>query len=133
MATSGQVVGPWTLHERLGHGGNATVWVATRRGSDEPVAVKIVNTTKVMKEPYQRFVREISFLQEHQSMPGVLPLIDAYLPDHPTKDDPPWLAMPIAVPISVALDGRPLPDVVAAIADRDHVSGTARGLRCSAS
>jgi serine/threonine protein kinase len=111
----GQTVGPWTLQDPLGRGGNATVWVATRPEL-EPVALKLINTTKVEKEPYQRFVREIGFLREHQAVPGVLPLLDAHLPDQPSKADPPWLAMPVAVPIARALDGQPLPDIVAAVA-----------------
>jgi serine/threonine protein kinase len=112
----GQTVGPWTLHETLGRGGNATVWKATRSKPEAPVALKLINTTKVEKEPYQRFVREIGFLREHQAVPGVLPLLGAHLPELPTRADPPWLAMPIAVPIATALEGKPLADVVAAMA-----------------
>lgn len=112
----GATVGPWTLHERMGRGGNATVWRATRQGSASPVALKLITTTKVEKEPYRRFIREIEFLRQHQAIAGVLPLLDAHLPDEPSKADPPWLAMPIAVPISNALDGKPLADVVAAVA-----------------
>jgi len=99
----------------LGRGGNATVWRATGSDADVPVALKLINTTKVEREPYQRFVREIGFLREHQDVPGVLPLLDAHLPEQPSRTDPPWLAMPIAVPIVDALDGRRLSDVVAAV------------------
>ena len=113
---SRQAVGPWTLYERLGHGGNANVWRATRPGSETAVALKVINTTKVEREPYQRFVREIEFLRGHQDVPGLLPLLDAYLPDQPSKADQPWLAMPIATPIAGALEGRPLADVVTAVA-----------------
>jgi serine/threonine protein kinase len=113
---AGQTIAPWTLHETLGRGGNATVWKATRPELEKPVALKLINTTKVEKEPYQRFVREIGFLREHPEVSGVLPLLDAHLPDQPTRADPPWLAMPIAVPIATALDGKPLADVVAAMA-----------------
>jgi hypothetical protein len=111
-----QTVGPWTLGERLGRGGNATVWTGTRAGSTTAVALKLINTTKVEREPYQRFVREIEFLRDHQDIPGLLPLLDAYMPDQPDKTDQPWLAMPIATPIAQALEGRPLADVVAAAA-----------------
>jgi serine/threonine protein kinase len=90
--------------------------MATRPELEVPVALKLINTTKVEKEPYQRFVREIGFLREHQAVSGVLPLLDAHLPDQPSKADPPWLAMPIAVPISKALDGSPLTDIIAAVA-----------------
>ena len=109
-------VGPWTIHERLGYGGNAMVWKATRSSSQSMVALKVINTKKVEKEPYQRFVREIRFLQEHQSVPGLLPLLDAHLPSQPSSSDQPWLAMPIAAPISEALACRALGDVVDAMA-----------------
>jgi len=58
-----QAVGPWRLHERLGHGGNANAWRATRPGDGTAVALKVINTTKVERGPYQRFVREIEFLR----------------------------------------------------------------------
>ena len=111
-----QAVGPWTLGGRLGRGGNATVWTATRSGSTTAVALKLINTARVEREPYQRFVREIEFLLDHQDIAGLLPLIDAHLPGQPDKTDQPWLAMPIATPIAQALEGRPLADVVAAVA-----------------
>ncbi len=110
-----QRVGPWTLGEQLGRGGNASVFVATRDGSQTPVALKVINTTRVEREPYQRFVREIGFLREHQAVVGLLPLLDAHLPDKPSKTDRPWLAMPVATPIADALQGRPLADVVHAV------------------
>lgn len=117
------------LGEQLGRGGNASVFVAVRDGDDAPVALKVINTRKVEREPYQRFVREIRFLREHQDLAGLLHLVDAHLPDEPSKADQPWLAMPIATPVAEVLRGRPLADVVqatAAIADtlwrlqRDH-------------
>ena len=111
-----RTVGPWTLDERLGRGGNAEVWRATRSGSAMAVALKLINTTKVEREPYQRFVREIEFLRSYQNVLGLLPLLDAYLPDQPDKADQPWLAMPIATPIAKALEGKSLADVVAAVA-----------------
>lgn len=110
----GQRVGPWTLGDRLGRGGNATVWRATREGDASSVALKVINVTKVEREPYQRFVREIAFLREHQAVEGLLPVVDAYLPAEPTKHDAPWLAMPVATPISDALQSKPLSKVVAA-------------------
>jgi serine/threonine protein kinase len=110
-----RTVGPWTLGERLGSGGNAVVWRATRDGLDGEVALKVINATKADKEPYQRFVAEIQFLQSLGDSAGVLPLIDAYLPDEPSKDDRPWLAMPIATPITAALEGAELTTVVRAV------------------
>jgi hypothetical protein len=115
-ASHRQTVGPWVLHELLGRGGNASVWRATRPGDTAAVALKVINATKVEREPYQRFVREIDFLRGHQDVPGLLPLLESHLPDQPGKADQPWLAMPIATPIARALEGTPLANVVAAVA-----------------
>lgn len=116
MSGTPKRVGPWTLGEQLGRGGNATVWSATRPGDKKPVALKVVNVAKVEREPYQRFLREIDFLRKHQSVEGLLPIVDAHLPETPTKKDRPWLAMPIATPIDEALRDRPLDVVVQAVA-----------------
>ena len=124
-------VGPWTRLEELGRGGNATVWRATHAGGPE-VALKVINETKVQSESYQRFIREVDFFRRNGALPGVLPMLDSYLPSQPSKNDRAWLSMPIATPIDRALDGRPLADVVEAIAtiaetlarlQRDHAVG----------
>jgi len=112
----GQTVGPWTLHEHLGHGGNGNVWMATRAGAGTAVALKVLAVTKITHESYKRFVREVGFLRQHQGTAGLLPLLDSHLPDHPSKADRPWLAMPVATPIAQSLAGRPLTDVVEAVA-----------------
>jgi serine/threonine protein kinase len=114
MAES-RTIGPWTLIEELGRGGNAIVWRATRDGLDGDAALKVINATKADKEPYRRFVTEIEFLRSLGDTAGVLPLTDAYLPDAPSKDDRPWLAMPIATPIADALAGAELTTVVQAV------------------
>jgi serine/threonine protein kinase len=49
-------VGPWRLDERLGEGGNATVWEATRVTSEERCALKLIKATKANKEPYPQRV-----------------------------------------------------------------------------
>jgi serine/threonine protein kinase len=111
-----QPFGPWVPGEVLGHGGNATVWRATRAGAAAAVALKVLNVTKIGHESYKRFVREIGFLQDHQAMPGLLPLLDAHLPEEPTRANRAWLAMPIATPIAESLATKPLPTVVEAVA-----------------
>lgn len=103
-----RIVGPWTLIEKLGSGGNAVVWRATRDGLDGEVALKVINATKPDKEPYRRFVAEIEFLQSLGDTNGVLRLIDSFLPEEPSSENRPWLAMPIATPIADALAGAEL-------------------------
>lgn len=115
MAAAGDVIGPWTLESRLGEGGNAVVWRATH-DDGRAVALKLINARKAGREPYRRFVREIEFLKSLGSFPGVMPVLDSYLPAAPDARDRPWLAMPIATPIDGALEEEPLEVVVAALA-----------------
>jgi len=79
--TDSRTIGPWTLIEELGRGGNAVVWRATRDGLGGEAALKVINATNAHKEPYRRFVAEIEFLRSLGDTAGVLPLMDAYLPD----------------------------------------------------
>lgn len=116
MSVEPRLIGPWTLVEELGSGGNATVYRATSDRFSDPVALKVINTTKAAREPYRRFVREIEFLQKLEDESGVLPVLDAHLPEVPTKTDRPWLAMPIARTLSQALADEPLETVVTALA-----------------
>lgn len=103
----------WTLVEVLGRGGNAEVWRAT--GEGQTVALKMVNATKVEREPYRRFVQEVKFLRTLVDFPGVLPILDASLPDKPSKSNPAWLAMPIATPADQALVDADIDTVVDAV------------------
>lgn len=107
-------VGGWALRRALGHGGNADVYAAVRDGMAAELALKVLRATKVDKEPYQRFVREVGVLGSIGDFPGVLPLAEAHLPDEPSRRDPAWLAMPMATPIRVALTDAPLDVVVGA-------------------
>jgi serine/threonine protein kinase len=75
MVTTGDSIGPWTVQEKLGSGGNASVWRASHDGGDV-VALKVISTTKAQRESYRRFVQEIQFLQSIGDFPGVLPLLD---------------------------------------------------------
>ena len=66
--------------------------------------------------PYRRFQREIQTHQKIGSRPDVVPMIDWYLPDAPSRRDRAWMSMPIAQPVRQALSGRTLEEVVAAVA-----------------
>ena len=104
-------IGPWSVGRELGSGGNATVWAA-RDESGREVALKVLHSLNAAREPYRRFAREIGFLRALPDSDGILELIDAHLPERPRSDDPPWLAMPIATPITTALRDAPLERVV---------------------
>jgi hypothetical protein len=78
-------------------------------------AVNVLNSTKVGGEPYRRFLAEVGVLRRLTD-PGVLPLLDARLPDRLADSDPAWLAMPIATPLDEALADASLEKVVEACA-----------------
>jgi hypothetical protein len=49
------------------------------------VALKLINTTTAQHEPYRRFMQEVQFLQKLGDFPGVLPLLDAHLPEQSSR------------------------------------------------
>jgi serine/threonine protein kinase len=114
MSERDRPIGPWTIKGKLGEGGNAVVYAAERAGEPN-VALKVLSTTNVHREPYRRFVQEIATLTKLGEFPGILPLIDSRLPKLPSKNDPAWLAMPRANLITGALEGQSLETVVAAV------------------
>lgn len=108
-------IGPYRILGTLGAGGNATVYRAIRDGGGAEVALK-VRAGKRTAEPYRRFKQEIETLQRIGGFSGVLPVLDAQIPDSLSKDNPAWLAMPIARPIREVLTTAQLEQVVDAAA-----------------
>lgn len=99
--TQKDVIGPWTLLKRLGKGGHAYVWLA--RSADTVSAVKILRRQEGSSTAYRRFRTEVSTLEEHRDVDGVLPFERYNLPDEPSTDDPAWLSMPVATPVDKKL------------------------------
>jgi hypothetical protein len=87
----------WTLHRKLGAGGDAEVWVARR--DDDEVALKILKRNDKNSEPYKRLRQEVQALRALADVSGVLPLLDYSLPEQPDFRNPAWLAMPVATPL----------------------------------
>lgn len=112
-----RMIGPWIVGEELGRGGNAVVYQSTRPELPNAVALKVLTTTKAQKESYRRFVQEVEFLRSLPDEPGVLPLLDAHLPNRPSAKDRAWLAMPIATPIRQAVADQQLEVVVTAVGE----------------
>lgn len=110
----GKTFGAWRCEEELGSGGNGTVWRAVSVDDGSKVALKIINAKRPESEPYRRFIREITFLRDLGAFDGVLPVVDAGLPE-PDSGEQPWLAMPVATPIADALNDQPLETVVEAM------------------
>jgi hypothetical protein len=96
----GHSIGQWVLLQRLGRGGSGDVWEA-KDDKGTVAAVKILRNPK--GQAYVRFRSEVHFHRSHGFRPGVLPLLDASLPDLPSHDHPAWLAMPVAANVEEGL------------------------------
>ena len=91
----GERVGHWTLQRQIGKGGNGFVWLANDP-EGRMAAIKFLNSDHFGKQRETRFRDEIKFLTNETKRPGVLPLIECYVPDISTQEDGPWLATPVA-------------------------------------
>jgi hypothetical protein len=110
----GDQFGRWTLAAPIDtRGGNAWVYRGTAAG--ETAALKILRRTKPESEPYKRFRREIATVQRLGDRPGILPVLDARIPDALAKGERAWFAMPEATRIDHALREADLGTVVGAI------------------
>lgn len=111
----GERFSDWVLESELGAGGNAEVWRAVSPTGAE-AAFKILRQRNPHSEPYRRLHFEVEAMQRAKALTGVLPLLDYSLPAQPSRENPAWIATPIAVPIRNALDADPdLREIVEAI------------------
>ena len=102
MFDVGGVFDGWILEAKLGAGGNGDVWKAARPGQASQ-AIKMLRS--VAPETYERFKVETSTLEKLGRMPGIIPLLEKFVPDDKSKATP-WFAMPIAVPFEQYIQGR---------------------------
>jgi hypothetical protein len=93
---AGERYGDWIVvgDKPIGEGGNSVVWRVKGPAADE-AAIKLLTRF----DRYTRFRDEVGFQQTHSNHPGILPLLDAYLPESPNRRDRPWLVTPWARPI----------------------------------
>lgn len=108
-------LGEWTVGELLGEGGNGEVWRAVRDNGDEG-ALKVIRNQNPQREPLARFRREVATLRALTGRPGILPLLDAEVPENLGRRDRVWYVMSLAEPLRPAMAGATTVEVVAAIA-----------------
>lgn len=118
---AGSVFEGWLLEALLGAGGNGDVWKATKPGQTSQ-AIKILRSVTV--ETYERFKIETSTLEKLGRVPGIIPLLDKFVPEN-KSDALPWFTMPVAMPFEQYIVGRKPLDV---INDFVALAGTIRGL-----
>ena len=109
-------VGDWTIDEFIDRGGNGEVYRA-RHTDGRTGALKVLRDARPDQVPYKRFAREVEVLSELGERVGILPLLDAHVPENPKRREKVWYVMPEARPLRQALEGRPVEDVVAAVRD----------------
>jgi len=63
LTTPERQLGSWRLGEELGRGGNGKVWKVENVETGAFAALKELNTSKVDREPYKRFITEIEALR----------------------------------------------------------------------
>jgi len=107
----GTTCGKWSFVKRLGKGGNGEVWLA--KYDRQTCAIKVLS--KVAEKAYSRFRDEIQVLKGNSDVTGIIPLLEAELPEF--GKGTPWYAMPVATPALDVLAGKGIPDVVSAIAE----------------
>src|SRR5258706_6671386 len=114
----GHLIEKWQLLSPLGSGGNGEVWrVRNAENPTEPIALKILTKFPLSKEPMERFRNEVRILGDLAGVAGILPVIAASIPDDAMLGNT-WLAMPIAIPIKMALTNDPsLKQTVSAVRD----------------
>jgi len=112
---TGDTLGRWTLIWYIKSGGNGDVWRAeAARG--ETAALKILHCDSPVD--YARFRREVSICQQVDPADvAILPVLDAYLPETPSRSERPWFAMPLATNLADALKEAPLAAKVVAVRD----------------
>ena len=87
----------YNLGEKLGSGGNATVFKVTRKSDGKELAIKLLGwrdgePRRSHSEPFNRFNDEISIMSKSKGTVGVLPI--RYFSERDA-----WYVMPIATPI----------------------------------
>ncbi|HOC43282.1 MAG TPA: serine/threonine-protein kinase [Thermoanaerobaculales bacterium] len=76
MANQGEKLGRWTIQQRIGRGGQGSVYAASAGEGQPLAAIKVINATRPKKRA--RFLREISAhdVLSSQGAPNIMPLLD---------------------------------------------------------
>ncbi len=93
----------WDEKELIGRGGNGKVY-RIENTNGERFAVKILSRAK--GKSYQRFKDEIKILNQLEDVPGIIKIVDFYLPDKLNKREFAYYLMPLATRLEDYLRGK---------------------------
>jgi len=97
---TGGMFGEWELIEQIGRGGNGVVWKA-KNSKAQFGAIKFLHGRYNRDcQRYERFKVEAQAMQDCADIPGVLQLLDVYIPDSPDSNSKAWLVSAYATPLS---------------------------------
>lgn len=107
----------WTLSKKLGAGGNGEVWMC-KNDKKEEYAIKFFKFGRY-GAAYERFIDEVLFMEQHQGIHGVLPIIEKNLPSKNKKNVdaniPIYYVMPLAESVEQKIKNFPLDEKVEVI------------------
>ena len=84
----------YSVERELGHGGMATVWLATDVRAARSVAIKVLEPALANAVGAERFSREVMLTARLQH-PGIVPVLDSgVIPESAQGPPLPWYAMP---------------------------------------
>jgi hypothetical protein len=109
-----QLLGKWRLMQFLGEGGNGFVWRAQDSEGNQAAIKILAKLEGRSSKVYERFKLEVVVVNKHRDISGILPIIDAYLPEE-ISDSYPWYAMPIAQSLASFLEGKNIEEIVKGI------------------
>ncbi|WPU99061.1 protein kinase [Mucilaginibacter sp. cycad4] len=96
-------IGSYRTIKTLGKGGNGIVYEVAL-GKDRFALKTLKDFSRTSS--YARFSDEIAALKQLGPIPGVVTLLDAYIPENPRKQDLPYYTMPIGIPFEKKLAGK---------------------------
>lgn len=110
---AGEHVDGFELIESLGWGGDGVVWRVWREDLGE-LALKLLRVGNPEKEAFKCFAREVDVQRKLKDHEGILPLLDASTPTD--RSGRPWLATPVAQPLTDPAAQAEVPMVIERVA-----------------
>lgn len=96
-------LGKYRVIKTLGKGGNGIVYLV-RLGNNKLALKTLKDFSKT--NAYARFKDEIKALNQIGNVPGIINIVDHYIPEVPNKLNPPYYVMPIGIPFEKYMVGK---------------------------